>query len=82
MSTRNKRYVVRVDGKYVEDFIYVAWSRSPKIDEDDLTDCLDDAFVFMEGEDEDVLDEIKWSNCFTEDVEVEIIEVRVRLEVV
>ena len=75
---KRKNYVIRVGERYVCDYTMANWYRNIELDECDVTDSLDDAIVFFEGD--DLLDANRWSVSFLDDVGVEIVEVVVSVE--
>lgn len=69
-----KKYVVRVNDQFVEDYGLDGQVWTTVIDTLELTGDLDKAFIFYEGS--DLLDVELWRLYFREDVKVAILEVR------
>lgn len=69
-----KKYVVRVDDQFVEDYGLDGQVWTTVVDTLELTGDVDKAFIFYEGS--ELLDVELWRLYFREDVEVDLLEVR------
>ena len=69
-----KKYVVRVNDQFVEDYGLDGQVWTTVVDTLELTGDVDKAFIFYEGS--ELLDVELWRLYFREDVEVAILEVR------